>query len=134
MTRRPPLFRTIAFLLVAFSASAFSRIVRAADPVTASPVPVPAMPSLLPLPAQMLPRSGHFHVTADTPIVVAAGDVEMRRSADYLRDLLTRTRALHLQVRTGGSVAHAIVLRRDPPAPGDTPRAIHSMSRPTASW
>ena len=123
MTRCPPLVRTAALLLAVFSAGVPCLAAPTAEPAAAAPASVPALPALLPLPAQMARRPGYFDVTADTPIVVAAGDAATQRSADYLRDLLARTRGLRLQVRSGGSVARAIVLRRDPRAPGDRPES-----------
>jgi hexosaminidase len=76
------------------------------------------MPSLIPQPAQIeLLRHDGFTVDGHTPVVLASHDTATRQTADYLVDLVARTRGLHLQIADGGKLAHAIVLQRDPQAP-----------------
>jgi len=77
---------------------------------------VPA-PSLIPLPAQLALQHGSFTVDTRTPIVLASHDAATKRTADYLIDLVARTRGLQLRLATDGNAAHAIVLQRDPQAP-----------------
>ena len=74
-------------------------------------------PSLIPLPAQLTLQHGDFTVNADTPVVPAGHDAATRQTADYLIDLVGRTRGLHLHLANDGKAAHAIVLQRDPQAP-----------------
>lgn len=76
-----------------------------------------ATPSLLPLPAQIETATGSFAVHDGTAIVVPAHDAATRQTAQYLVDLLARTRGLHLKVVTGTASAHGIVLQRDAQAP-----------------
>jgi hexosaminidase len=73
-------------------------------------------PELIPLPVQVAPASGAFAVSASTPIVVDGDDSEARHTADYLADLVSRTRHLSLQVKTAPAQGAAIVLKRDPRA------------------
>ena len=112
---------TITLSLAVFFAGTLCQQAQAAGPVVATHAFASATPSLIPMPAQMVRVAGHFSVTADTPIVVTAGDVAALRSADYLRNLLVRTRGLALKVRQGGSTAQAIVLIRDRHAPAAAP-------------
>ncbi|MBB6188081.1 family 20 glycosylhydrolase [Rhodanobacter sp. MP7CTX1] len=72
--------------------------------------------SLTPLPAQLDQADGSFQVDEKTPIVVADNDASTRHTADYLAELIGRTRGLHLHVTTGVATAGAIVLQRDPRA------------------
>ena len=74
------------------------------------------LPSLIPVPAQVEARSGHFTVDAATPLVLADDSAATRQSADYLIDLLARTRGLSLHVADAANDAPAIVLQRDPQA------------------
>jgi len=84
--------------------------------VAASPAPADG-PSLIPQPAQVTLASGHFAVNADTAVVVAdSRDAATRQSANYLIDLLARTRGLSLRVADAAGDAPAIVLQRDPQA------------------
>ncbi|BFI94655.1 MAG: family 20 glycosylhydrolase [Rhodanobacter sp.] len=76
-----------------------------------------ATPSLIPLPAQLELQQGGFVVDADTPVVLADHDASTRQTADYLIDLVGRTRGLHLHLAGDGQAVHAIVLQRDPHAP-----------------
>ncbi|NEX94012.1 family 20 glycosylhydrolase [Caulobacter sp. 17J65-9] len=72
-----------------------------------------ASPSaLLPAPMSVTPAAGAFTVRDGTVLVVPTGDAGARASADYLKDLLARTRGLDLTVREGRAPAGAIVLRR----------------------
>ena len=73
--------------------------------------------SLIPLPAQLDQADGSFQVDEKTPIVVADHDAPTRHTADYLADLIGRTRGLHLHVTQGVATTNAIVLQRDPHAP-----------------
>ena len=74
-------------------------------------------PSLIPLPAQLALHHGGFVVDANTPIVLADQHASTRQTANYLIDLVARTRGLHLHVADDAKAAHAIVLQRDPQAP-----------------
>jgi hexosaminidase len=76
-----------------------------------------APPSLIPLPAQLDQADGSFQVDEKTPIVVVDHDASTRHTADYLADLIGRTRGLHLHVTQGVATADTIVLQRDPNAP-----------------
>ena len=73
--------------------------------------------SLIPMPAQIDQADGSFQVDEKTPIVVADHDASTRHTADYLADLIGRTRGLHLHVTQGVATTNAIVLQRDPHAP-----------------
>lgn len=75
-----------------------------------------ATPSLIPLPAKVQLQPGHLVVDARTPVVLASDDAATRQTAQYLVDLLARTRGLHLAVAGQRSGVPAIVLRRDPRA------------------
>jgi hexosaminidase len=72
--------------------------------------------SLIPMPAQLKLADGAFKVDNSTRIVVPANDAAAHRSAQYLADLLGRTRGLHLSVTEGAPVDHAIVFQHDPQA------------------
>ncbi|MBP1474809.1 family 20 glycosylhydrolase [Frateuria sp. MAH-13] len=74
------------------------------------------LPSLIPLPAQLQWQPGRFTVDARTPLVLGSDDAGTRQSAQYLIELLARTRGLHLSVAARGQGGPAIVLRRDPRA------------------
>jgi len=76
-----------------------------------------ATTSLIPLPAQLEQADGNFQVDEKTPIVVADHEASTRHTADYLADLVGRTRGLHLHVTQGAATANAIVLQRDSQAP-----------------
>jgi hexosaminidase len=76
-----------------------------------------APPALIPQPAQLELQQGHFSVDAHTPIVLADRDAATRQTADYLIDLLARTRGLRLKIGKGDGAAQSIVLQRDPQAP-----------------
>jgi len=73
--------------------------------------------SLIPQPVKLAYASGSFRVDATTAIVVVDRDASTKHTADYLADLIARTRDLHLHVLDGAALAHAIVLQRDPNAP-----------------
>jgi hexosaminidase len=76
-----------------------------------------AVPPLLPMPAQIQVASGTLPVDDATPIVVPAHDAATRQTAQYLADLLARTRGLHLKVKVGAAPHGAIVLSREVDAP-----------------
>ena len=76
-----------------------------------------APPSLIPLPAQLTLQHGGFTVDVHTPVVLASHDAATKQTADYLIDLMARTRGLHLRLADDDKTTHAIVLQRDPLAP-----------------
>jgi hexosaminidase len=76
----------------------------------ASPVP------LIPMPAQLKLAGGTYKVDDNTRIVVTSGDAQAHAAAQYLADLLARTRGLHLTVTEAAQADNAIVLSRDPQA------------------
>jgi len=76
-----------------------------------------ATPSLIPLPAQLALQHGSFAVDAGTPVVPGDRSAATRQTADYLIDLVARTRGLRLSLGADGKASHAIVLERDPQAP-----------------
>ncbi|MBD8874504.1 family 20 glycosylhydrolase [Rhodanobacter sp. DHB23] len=76
-----------------------------------------ATPALIPLPAQLSLQHGGFTVDAGTPVVPASHDAATRQTADYLIDLVARTRGLRLHIAGDDKAAHAILLQRDPQAP-----------------
>ncbi|MBL6938489.1 MAG: family 20 glycosylhydrolase [Alphaproteobacteria bacterium] len=71
-----------------------------------------AVPSLVPVPVQVVPQPGEFVLDAATPLIFDKRDAF---AANYLRDLLNRTRGIALAKRHG---APAITLRRDPSVSG----------------
>lgn len=75
--------------------------------------------SLIPLPAQIQRTEGSFKVVTSTPIVIPAHDEPARQSAQYLADLVARTRGLHLEVTEGKAATPAIVFQRNAKAAGD---------------
>jgi hexosaminidase len=74
--------------------------------------------SLIPMPAQIKRANGSFKVDDSTPVVIPAHDAATRQSAEYLVDLLGRTRGLHLTITEGGEADNAIVFLRDAPVSG----------------
>jgi len=108
MTRR--LFSLFCGCLFAGAALAATQV-RAPQAAAKDPI------SLIPLPAQLTVADGTFNVDAHTPIVVADHAGSTRRTAQYLAELIARTRGLHLPVQQGAATTAAIVLRRDPQAP-----------------
>ena len=86
-------------------------------PVSAARAGDLAAPSLIPLPAQLQLQQGSFIVDAHTPIVLAGHESSTRQTANYLIDLLARTRGLHLRISHDDNAVRAIVLQRDPQAP-----------------
>jgi len=99
-----------------------------------------AVPPLLPMPAHIEVASGGLPVDDGTSIVVPAHDAATRRTAQYLADLLARTRGLHLKVKVeaGAAPRGAIVLSREDDAPvanaegyalDVTPAGIHVTAR-----
>src|SRR5690348_3984110 len=100
-----------------------------------------AVPPLLPMPAHIQVASGTFPVDDATAIVVPAHDAATRQTAQYLADLLARTRGLHLKVKVGAAPRGAIVLSREAGAPVAhaegyaltvTPQGIHIAARDDA--
>ena len=89
----------------------------ALPPAHAAPADDATPPSLIPLPAQLELRHGGFTVDAHTPVVLASRDAATKQTADYLIDLVARTRGLKLHLAADGKAAHGIVLQRDPQAP-----------------
>src|SRR5579859_3195863 len=96
---------------------------------------------LIPLPAQLTYAGEAFTVTAQTPIVVDAGDADAGHTADYLAELTARTRHLPLQVKHAPVQGAAIVLKRDAEAPVSnaegytldvTPQGIRVVAREEA--
>jgi hexosaminidase len=79
--------------------------------VQASPV------SLIPVPAQLKLADGTFKVDDGTRIVIAPNDTAARQSAQYLVDLLARTRDLHLKIVEGTSADGTLFLAREAQAP-----------------
>ena len=72
---------------------------------------------VIPMPAQVSYGGEPFNVSAQTPVVVDAGDKAARRTADYLAALTAHTRHLQLQVTTGAVQGPAIVFKLDPQSP-----------------
>jgi hexosaminidase len=72
--------------------------------------------SIIPMPAQLKLAEGAFKVDDDTLVVVPPNDAEARQSAQYLVDLLGKTRGLHLKLTEGSEAENAIVLHHDPKA------------------
>ncbi|OOG59308.1 family 20 glycosylhydrolase [Rhodanobacter sp. C03] len=101
-----------------------------------------ATPPLLPMPAQIEVASGAFPVADGTTIVVPAHDAATRQTAQYLADLLTRTRGLHLKVKVRAAPSRgAIMLSREADAPvahaegyaiDVTPDGLHLRARDDA--
>jgi hexosaminidase len=91
--------------------------------------PVSGEVSVIPVPASISPRSGHFRVRKDTVIFTAA-DGESRRIAGYFADLLRTTHGMAVVVRPLPKVdapaatgAHGIIFRFDPQVPGTSPES-----------
>ncbi|MBL8524528.1 MAG: family 20 glycosylhydrolase [Betaproteobacteria bacterium] len=79
----------------------------------AMPVHAAEVPSIIPNPAVLSVQQGEFRIAGDTAIIVPAGDREARRAADYLRDLVQRTRGLNLKVQNGAARDGAINFVRE---------------------
>ena len=105
MLRRPHPFRCACLLFVLVLLPSRAALAEAAAP-----------PSLIPWPAQLQLQPGRLTVDAHTPLVLASDDAGTRQTAQYLIDLLARTRGLQLSLGRQKSDAPAIVLRRDPQA------------------
>jgi hexosaminidase len=69
--------------------------------------------SLIPQPAQLQQAKGVFKVADGTTIGVPANDQAARASAQYLADLIARTRDVHLNL-VEGAANQAIVFQRNP--------------------
>ncbi|WP_329741411.1 beta-N-acetylhexosaminidase [Dyella sp. A6] len=91
-----------------------------AGPALAAAAPTPAVPALIPVPAEMQAQAGRFTVDAHTVIVVPPGDRQALFAANYLARSLKRVRGLSLPVRAlAEAPIGAIVLRLNPHAPVD---------------
>ena len=62
---------------------------------------------VIPLPAEIVPGTGHFSVDADTRLLVAPGDRDARDAARYLVDLWSRTNGLPRPRASGNAGAAA---------------------------
>ena len=85
-----------------------------------APAQVQMTPSLIPEPRNMIVRGGHFTVADGTEVLCATGDDDCLWIANYLADLVRRSRGLTLTVGTGDISAPrhgAIVLRRTATSP-----------------
>jgi len=94
---------TFAMAASAASAGGFPRLPASLVPHRAA-MPaetVAEAPSLTPQPAVMQRQAGAFVVRERTVILVPPGDAQARWTADWLADLLTRTRGIRLEVREG---------------------------------
>jgi len=85
--------------------------------------PVPGDASVIPRPAIVSYREGHFAVRRDT-VIFTTGDTESRRIATYFAELLHTSHGMTLPVRIlekgapAAAEAHGILLHLDPQAPG----------------
>ena len=71
----------------------------------------PRVTSIIPAPVSAIAAQGHFTVTAATPVVCAASDPDCAWVAQYLTDLVKRSRGLQLSAGTDGGARGAIALR-----------------------
>lgn len=75
-----------------------------------------AAPAIVPAPKSMVisPGRAPVRVESGTPVLAAAGDAEASRIAEYLRDLVARTRGIDLTPQSAavGTDQTAIVLKR----------------------
>jgi len=69
---------------------------------------------LIPAPAHVEAAAGAFSLGEATVLSLPAGDTDAARAAEYLSDLLRRTRGLDLAVRPGAVGGDAITFRRGP--------------------
>ena len=80
--------------------------------------PAAAAPDLIPMPLRIeaAEQAAPVRLVDGTAIIVPAGDAEALRTADYLRDLVARTRGLKLEVRQGPAApaGAAILITRAP--------------------
>lgn len=70
-------------------------------------------PSVIPLPVQAEQAEGAFRLDGATVLYVPVGDAEARRAADYLADLIRRTRGLNLTISEGRGSSGVVFERRD---------------------
>jgi hexosaminidase len=77
--------------------------------------------SLVPQPLSVTPGAGAFTVDNRTAIETPAGDIYARWAADYLSDLVARSRGLKLAVHEGEAAGPAVRLARssDPALPAE---------------
>ncbi|WP_372393263.1 family 20 glycosylhydrolase [Xanthomonas sp. NCPPB 3582] len=84
----------------------------ASAPSSSAPLP------LIPAPVEAKPAAGRFTIDAGTVISIEGGDADARSSAEYLAQLLKRTRGLTLEVRTEATASPASIrLQRNAQAP-----------------
>jgi hexosaminidase len=72
--------------------------------------------SLIPMPAQLKLADGAFKVDDSTRIIIAPNDASAHQAAQYLVDLLGRTRGLHLTISESAPADNAIIFSHDPQA------------------
>ncbi|MBL8519950.1 MAG: family 20 glycosylhydrolase [Betaproteobacteria bacterium] len=89
----------------------------------------PVAPPVIPIPASVEATGGAFRISPETAIIAPAGDHEARQVAEYLAQMLERSHALKLPVRTGAARDGAVNLRRTQVLPGGT-EAYRLESRP----
>jgi hexosaminidase len=70
--------------------------------------------ALIPYPAQVVPASGEFAVTADTPLLYPAGDRGAQFAAGYFADILKKTRGIVLAPREGVPAPGTIAFTTSP--------------------
>ena len=68
---------------------------------------------LIPMPAQVVKGQGMFNVSAQTPIVIDAGDAQARQTADYLAAQIAHGHGPALKVQDTPAGGPAIVFKRD---------------------
>jgi hexosaminidase len=72
-------------------------------------------PPVVPLPVEVVSRDGEFQLGPQTLVRVPQGDAEAANAAQYFVDLLERSRALKLSVRSDGAAGSgAITFERKP--------------------
>jgi hexosaminidase len=72
--------------------------------------------ALIPMPAQLTLTEGTLKIDDSTRIIIPPGDSAARQSAQYLVDLLGRTRGLHLKIVEGAVADNTISIQHDPQA------------------
>ena len=81
---------------------------------TPQPAEAVAMPALVPVPAELLPKDGSFRFDAKTP--VAAGDERARRVASQFAGWVARTNGIEPEIGDGQAAGAGIVFAIDPDA------------------
>ncbi|HWE45945.1 MAG TPA: family 20 glycosylhydrolase [Caulobacteraceae bacterium] len=99
----------------ATAASPFGGLFSAASKAPAAP----AAPSLIPQPVSITPAQGAFVLASGAHILVPPNDPQARWIAQYLSDMLKRTRGIELKIgeENGEVTGPAIHLTRGPDAP-----------------